>query len=217
MAAASIDPEVSWAQAVRGLNGAAEHGDRSVVRRLPEGILLCVIDGLGHGPEAARAADAAVRSVAGFSGGSLEQLIASCHRDIRESRGVAMTALFLSPKVGTITTLGVGNVQGMVARSSAPPGRRKRDFLLLRGGVVGHTLPPLRSNIMELRPGDTIVLATDGISIEFTTEERLEEEPQALADRILARHSLSTDDALVLVARFQGSVPGDPPAGRTAR
>ncbi len=40
-------------------------------------------------------------------------------------------------------------------------GGRARETLLLRGGVVGDRLPPLRAAGLPLAPGDTLVLATD--------------------------------------------------------
>jgi hypothetical protein len=94
----------------------------------------------------------------------------------------------------------------MVVRANAPDGRPARDFILLRGGVVGHTLPPLRRTVVPLLPGDTLVLATDGVGIEFTMEQHLDGEPRVLAERILDRYALQTDDALVLVVRYAGGM-----------
>jgi len=53
-------------------------------------------------------------------------------------------------------------------------------------------------------PGDTLVLATDGIQSGFADELAVDASPQQLADQILARSGKSTDDALVLVARYVG-------------
>jgi hypothetical protein len=51
-------------------------------------------------------------------------------------------------------------------------------------------------------PGDTLVFATDGISTDFRRELVWSLPPQNAAERILARHGKTTDDALVLVARY---------------
>ncbi len=195
---------VSWGSAVMALGGETSHGDRCVVKHHPDGILITVIDGLGHGSEAARAADKAARIVEAFQPGTLEELLARCHRDLRDSRGVVMTVASLAPSAGTISWIGVGNVQGMIVRAPLRDGRSERDFVLLRGGVIGHILPPLRPSVVPLRGGDTLVLATDGVSIEFMAERLLDDPPQQLAERILNRHALKTDDALVLVARYAG-------------
>jgi negative regulator of sigma-B (phosphoserine phosphatase) len=54
-------------------------------------------------------------------------------------------------------------------------------------------------------PGDTLVLATDGVQRAFVDSVRISEPPQELADRILAEFAGATDDALVVAARFRGS------------
>jgi hypothetical protein len=76
--------------------------------------------------------------------------------------------------------------------------------VLLQGGVVGLHLPALRGVVLPVAPGDTLLLATDGVRSGFASGLRLEEAPQQLADRILARDAKGTDDALVLVARYRG-------------
>jgi negative regulator of sigma-B (phosphoserine phosphatase) len=57
--------------------------------------------------------------------------------------------------------------------------------------------------VLAVSPGDLLVLATDGIRPDFTTRVTAGDDPQALADRILAECSTGTDDALVVVVRYQ--------------
>ena len=54
---------VDWSAASRARAGEKESGDRCVVKVQADGALLAVADGLGHGAEAALAADLAVRTV----------------------------------------------------------------------------------------------------------------------------------------------------------
>src|SRR4051812_16934568 len=51
---------LEWAVAGRALSGQLESGDAGLVVALARGTLLAVIDGLGHGSEAAAAAGSAV-------------------------------------------------------------------------------------------------------------------------------------------------------------
>ena len=115
-----------------------------------------------------------------------------------------MTLVSITPGARILTAVGVGNVQGMIVRRNDSADQPVRDFILLRGGVVGHLLPPLRPSVMQVTPGDLFVLATDGVSIEFMTEARFAQPPEGIAERILGRHAVHTDDALVLVARYIG-------------
>ena len=185
-------------------DGETVTGDRHVVRSHPGGVILAVIDGLGHGEEAAAAADIAARVVETYSGTDVVDIVTACHERLRSSRGVVMTLVSIAPATHLVTALGVGNVQGMIVRPRDSAEEPARDFILLRGGVIGHLLPALRPSVMQASPGDLFVLATDGVSIEFMTEARFTQPPEGIAERILARHAVHTDDALVLVARYIG-------------
>ncbi len=105
-----------------------------------------------------------------------------------------------------MTWLGVGNVEGVLLSAGGEAGLA-RESVLLRGGVVGYRLPPLRPAVLTIRPGDTLILATDGIRGGFVSQLTSGEPPQQMADGILARHGKGTDDALVLVARYLGGTP----------
>jgi len=54
---------LEWGVAELVLPGQTESGDRYLVTPTPEGGLVAVVDGLGHGAEAAEAAKGAVRSL----------------------------------------------------------------------------------------------------------------------------------------------------------
>jgi negative regulator of sigma-B (phosphoserine phosphatase) len=72
---------------------------------------------------------------------------------------------------------------------------------LIKGGVVGYSLPNVRPTTTELHTGDTLVMATDGISSAFSRSLVAGVAAQQLAERILAEHGRGTDDALVVVVR----------------
>jgi hypothetical protein len=65
---------------------------------------------------------------------------------------------------------------------------------------------------IPVETGDLLIFATDGIRSAFTRALPLTGSPLEMADYILAEHRRGTDDALVLVARYQG-VPLNPPKG----
>src|SRR2546428_3284421 len=54
---------VEWGVASQTLAGEVESGDKHVVKIFPHGALLAAIDGLGHGEEAAAAANMAGRGL----------------------------------------------------------------------------------------------------------------------------------------------------------
>jgi len=170
------------------------------------GVLLAVIDGLGHGEAAAVAADIAVASLGGHAQESVLSLMRRCHEGLKATRGVVMSLASINAPDRTVTWVGVGNVEGRLLRANAHD-RPACEAVPWRGGVVGYQLPPLRTSMLPIRRGDTLVLATDGIRASFAEELSLRDPPQQIADHILARFGKDTDDALVLVARFVGCTP----------
>ena len=192
---------VEWGAAELALPGQAENGDRHVVRPFAGGVLAAVVDGLGHGREAAEAARIAVATLEQFPFETLPTLFRRCHERLRGTRGVVMSAASFRAGEGTMLWLGVGNVEGL--RKRATPGTSS-DRLLLRGGVVGSYLPRLDVSLLPAHPGDVLIFASDGVRSSFADEEVQALPPQQAADRILARHGRGTDDALVLVVRYRG-------------
>jgi phosphoserine phosphatase RsbX len=195
---------LEWGVASLPLNGQPESGDRCVVQFFPGGVLLAVIDGLGHGYEAAAAANSAEFILRAQPQEPVISLVRRCHESLRSTRGVVMSVVSFDASHGLITWLGVGNVRGVLCRTgflSIP----RWDELLLRSGIIGGQIPPLQASVLPVSPGDTLYLATDGIRGEFTQELMSQEMPQRTADVILSKHAEGNDDALVLVARVVGN------------
>lgn len=101
---------------------------------------------------------------------------------------------------GLLMWLAVGNVEGVLLRQSRASWAE--ESLLLRAGVVGFRLPTLEVEVVPVSAGDTLILTTDGIQNDFARGVTGSRTPQRIAESILARHSKTSDDALVLVARF---------------
>jgi phosphoserine phosphatase RsbX len=194
---------IDWGVARLTLTGEAESGDLHLVCAARSGVLVSVVDGLGHGAEAAAAARAAVAALRRHADESVLPLLSRCHEALHGTRGVVMSVALFDRAGASMTWLGVGNVEGVLLYTDPAP-RRARTTLLTRGGIVGHELPRLRAEVISLTPGDTLILATDGIKDGFSDGLPADAGPQQLADHILARHGKGTDDALVLVARYTG-------------
>ena len=195
----SSPPFLEWGVAAQAFPGQATCGDRHVMQVFPNGALVAVIDGLGHGEEAATAAEIAVATLLGHAHESVIALLNRCHEQLRASRGVVMSMASFNAVEGTLTWAGVGNVEGILRRAGT---NVSDETLLLRGGIVGIQLPPLFASIIPVMPGDTLIFVTDGITPGFADKLDLRDPPQELADRILAQHGKGTDDALVLIARY---------------
>jgi phosphoserine phosphatase RsbX len=192
---------LDWGVASRALAGQVESGDLHFVRPVGRAVLVCVVDGLGHGAEAAVAARKAVATLERHAAESLLPLVERCHQALVGTRGVVMSVALFDGVAGSMAWVGVGNVEGVLVHGDGAR-RPPRASLLTRGGVLGCELPRLRADVVEVAPGDTLIFATDGIGRGFVDGLPVEGSPQQLADDILARFGTSTDDALVVVARY---------------
>ena len=188
--------------ASRTLPGQTQSGDAHVVAPFPDGLLVAVIDGLGHGLDAATASKAAVDSIVPCARETVISVVKRCHESLHVTRGAVMSLASFNAIGNTMTWLSIGNVDGCLVRADARI--REKSYVLMRGGVVGHSLPPLRADVIVVNSGDTLVMATDGIRSGFVNELDPKDPPQKIADNIIARFARGTDDALVVVVRWLG-------------
>jgi serine/threonine protein phosphatase PrpC len=118
---------------------------------------------------------------------------------LRDTRGAVLSLALFAP--GSLTWLGVGNVDGVVVRSAASA----PEHLLVRSGVVGRQLPSLEVSRLAVTRGDTLILATDGIKGHFADDPGVAFRARPMvAEQILVDYSKGTDDALVMVVRYLG-------------
>jgi hypothetical protein len=192
---------VDWGSAGAALED--ESGDLHVVAAFPNGALVAVIDGLGHGNGAAIAAQEAAAVLQAQPGESVLDLLQRCHESLRKTRGAVMSLASFNTKDSSVSLIGIGNVEGVLLRGIRSA--EKPETIPLRGGVVGYQLPPLRAVTVPVSPGDTLIMATDGIRSGFTAGLAMENNPQRIAESILAGYSRGSDDALVLVVRYVGA------------
>jgi hypothetical protein len=186
---------VEWGVAARCRRGEAANGDAAVVTLLPDGVVVAGIDGLGHGIQAAHAARTAAEVVRASPSPDLAALVQRCHVALRGTRGAAISLAFLSAGGSGMTWLGVGNVEGRVL-SGDPRARRPKGSLAL-----------VSTATLEVRPGDVLVFATDGVQAAFADSLDTSGSTQAISERIMADHGRLLDDALVLAVRYLGTRP----------
>lgn len=196
--------EIGLAQRTRA--GESLSGDRCVVANSGVRVLLGVIDGVGHGSEAAHAAAVAAGLLEKHAREPVDALLLRCHAQLRETRGAAITLVAIDTATGTLEWVGAGNVAAALLQIE-PFGLPATRELLVRGGACGASLPSTRALRLPMARGDTLVVATDGVHRAFISDIVGSEAPQHLADRLLARYGTTLDDALVAVARLRAAEP----------
>lgn len=199
----NLNGTLQWDTAAIPIPGEQALGDRAVVAFADQRVLVAAIDGLGHGPAAAAAAQAAASVLEASAGQDPAATVRQCHRALRDTRGAAVSLASIDAGKQTMTWLGVGNVEGRLLRASAPI--VATESLLVHSGIVGHELPHLSVQTTTIARGDILILATDGIRRDFADDLVPSGPSGEIAHRILDHHALGSDDALVLVARYLAS------------
>jgi serine phosphatase RsbU (regulator of sigma subunit) len=197
---------IEWATAGRPLPGEHVSGDQPIAIGIDNGAALFgVIDGLGHGPPAAMAAMRAVDILDRARTERLEVLIQLCHRVLEGTRGVAMTLARVDFGAGLLAWTGVGNVAADLVTKAAA-GIHIRSSARLTGGIVGYRIPEIRpAQVVSIRAGDLIVMATDGIGEDHLEHIDFAASAAIIAEEMLNKHAKETDDAMVLAARHRGA------------
>jgi hypothetical protein len=171
--------------------GELANGDRALVRT-NEGdcALLAVVDGLGHGPEASTAAQAAEDCLHSVSlQMPLIEVMQCVHDRLAGTRGAAATVCILQRR--EIEVCAVGNVEIRSLDVRLP--------LVFSAGILGGRVRKFHICRATLSAKARLVLFSDGISSRTAVEDVRKLSPQAACDAIMSKYRRK-DDATVLVA-----------------
>jgi anti-sigma regulatory factor (Ser/Thr protein kinase) len=178
------------------------NGDTFVIKQWGESALVGVIDGLGHGPFAYRAAQAARQYVERHYDQPLAEIFRGVARTCRATRGVVMGLARFDWVPGTLTFASVGNIEARVFGSPEP-----MNFVVPRG-ILG--LNAGRAVVTEHRweLNNVMVLYSDGLSTHWRWGDfpHLAKAPATVAAQELLRtFARETDDATIVVVKSAGN------------
>lgn len=196
-------PWLQYWVAERPLPGQSASGDQHLVCVLDGGVLVAVIDGIGHGPAAHLAATTATRVLSQHAHEPLPRLLQHCHEALRKTRGAVITLASFRASDNTMTWVGIGNVDAILVRAHRPGEVPHRPVAIIpRGGIVGDRLPRFIPAMLPIGEGDLLFLATDGICSSFVRDVHEDLPPDQLVEQLFLRHARDTDDALLLGAQW---------------
>jgi hypothetical protein len=181
--------------------GETANGDAWTVEWHAGACRVAVIDGLGHGPMAAVAAQRAAALLKAHPELMPEEAMRACHAALHGTRGAVIALASIDREARQVSYAGIGNVEAQLWQS----GRTQR--LVAQRGIVGMTLPTPRSSVYALGQDWVLLLHTDGVSARFAVESVpavTSPTPAALATAVLEGWGRDTDDATVVVARPRG-------------
>jgi anti-sigma regulatory factor (Ser/Thr protein kinase) len=195
----SIRPcPLAFGVATRPRHPGEENGDAFVIKHWAESALVGVIDGLGHGPFAHRAAQAARQYVESHFDMPLDQIFCGVGRACRATRGVVMALARFDWRQARLAFASVGNIEVRVF-----PGSALFPFSIRRG-VIGLNAPNAMVTEHPWPPGHMLVLHSDGLRTHWSWKDfpGVADQPaQALAQEFLRLLAKEEDDATVIVVR----------------
>jgi anti-sigma regulatory factor (Ser/Thr protein kinase) len=157
---------------------------------------ILVVDGLGHGDDAAAAANAAIRELR--PGLDATALLSRIHNAIRHTRGAAGAIARWNRSSGAVQYAGIGNI----AASIVVDGESRS--LVSMPGILGHGMQRPRTFDYELPPGGLLVMHSDGLRSgwDLTAYPGIARRDPLLTAALLIRDfERGRDDVSVVVAR----------------
>jgi len=168
-------------------------------------IALLVIDGLGHGPLAAGAAQAGCDSFAADPFAAPRAVVERMHRAMAGTRGAAVAVARLDPVAGTLAYAAVGNIAGtLLGAGGASRG------LFSHNGTVGHQVRKVQEFEYPWAADSRLVLHSDGLQTRWALDRYpglAARHPAVLAGVLYRDFRRGRDDATVVaVGPFGGGM-----------
>jgi anti-sigma regulatory factor (Ser/Thr protein kinase) len=159
---------------------------------------IMVMDGLGHGPNAARAARAGLEAFAAHPSATPAALMQICHGALAATRGAAGAAARVAPAKRHGSFAGVGNIACRVETT----GERRQ--LVSHSGTLGHVMRRVQEFEFVFPAGALLILASDGLTTRWSSEDYpglLAKHAGLIAGVLYRDHNRGTDDVTVVVLK----------------
>ena len=163
---------------------------------------LIVADGLGHGPDAAAAAQVALTafraSDLGNAHGSPSAILEHAHPLMRHTRGAAVSICTLDRQANTVVAAGAGNISGRIIS-----GLSDRS-LLSQHGTLGLRIRTLQDATYAWPEHALLVMHSDGLQSRWKLDGLgglLRCDPAVIAGWLVRDHTRGSDDVTVVVVK----------------
>lgn len=186
---------VVTAVAQRAFPGQSVCGDAVLVRAGPVSVVV-VADGLGHGEAAAEAAQTFIKWVEANVERQPSVVLQTANDALAHTRGAAAMVAQFNGAEHRLTVAGVGNIE---LRSNS----RRPVSAVSTPGIIGRPVRKVMQFDYPLTPGDLFAMMSDGIATRFALSQYASLPMEQAAERILADHGKSTDDATCVLVRYR--------------
>ena len=162
--------------------------------------VFIVVDGLGHGPNAADAAAAAMNVFDARHALAPVDLLQEIHLALRATRGAAVAIAAVDCERQILRFAGVGNI----IASIVTPGRQ-RQSLASHNGTAGHAMRRLQEFTYPIAPRATLVMHSDGLGTQWNPQAYAGvwgRDPALAAGALYRDFTRGRDDATIVAANI---------------
>jgi anti-sigma regulatory factor (Ser/Thr protein kinase) len=180
--------------------GEDECGDAWAYAYERDAITIVVADGLGHGPDAAVASNAAIKTLQLRPDQPPGKLLHAMHETLRPTRGAAVAVMRLDLMQKQLCFAGIGNITACVMDSTV------RKQLVSHNGIVGNNMRKVQEFSLPWANGMLAVMCSDGIGTQWDLDKYpgLYSRHPALIAAVIYRDFVRVrDDATVVAVRYQ--------------
>jgi anti-sigma regulatory factor (Ser/Thr protein kinase) len=173
-------------------------GDAWIVEQQPGRCLLMVVDGLGHGPQAAQAAHEAIRIFRARSNHGPAEVVTAAHDALRATRGAAVAVAEIDQTKLRVQFCGVGNIGGTLLTAG---GSRN---MVSHNGIVGYDARKIQEFTYPWTPETLLLMYSDGLGSHWSMEAYRglqARHPSLIAGVLYRDFNRGRDDVTVVVAK----------------
>ncbi len=163
-------------------------------------LALMVVDGLGHGPQAADAATTAARVFDGDSFATPAGFLTTVDRSMRGTRGAAIAVAQVNTRVGKVQFAGIGNIAGSLRSRESTKGRG----LVSHNGTVGVEVRKVQQFDYDYSHDSLLILHSDGLQGRWSFDAYpglIDRHPAVVASVLYRDFCRGRDDVTVCVIR----------------
>jgi anti-sigma regulatory factor (Ser/Thr protein kinase) len=178
--------------------GEEESGDGWLVIHLPEHDLCAVVDGLGHGHEAAKASSLALQYVGEHGHRSPKEILERVHEGVRSTRGAALSIAQIKQSEGLVRFAGIGNVSGVILDGDATR------HMVSMNGTLGYQAHRVTEFTYPWSATSLLILHSDGLLSRWNLAAYpglLSRDPSLIAGVLYRDFVRGRDDTTVLAVR----------------
>jgi len=172
------------------------NGDSYFIKHFNGKTIAAVIDGLGHGKNAFKAATEAYLYFFENYNNPLEKIVNGIHKRLKKTRGAVISIALIDDIKGELKYVGIGNVSTRVFNSPTTISLHNYN------GILGHVIRNFKVLKYPWVKGMVMIMTSDGIAGNYDLEEYpglLKKHPIKIASTILKEYGRDYDDATVLV------------------